>query len=45
MLAWTRVREAAFALAEAITAELRTASALDLAMLVVAGCQLRQAPG
>ena len=38
MSAWTRVRGSAFALAEAIAAELPTASALDLAMLVVVGC-------
>jgi len=39
--AWAKVREAAFASAEAIAAELRTASAPDLAMLVVAGRHLR----
>jgi NAD-specific glutamate dehydrogenase len=43
--AWVKVREAAFAPAETIAAELRTASAPDLAMLVVAGRQLRQALG
>jgi len=42
---WAKVRETAFAPAEAIAAELRTASAPDLAMLVVADCQLRQALG
>ncbi len=40
-----QVREAAFAPAGAIADELRTPSAPDLAMLVVAGCQLRQALG
>jgi hypothetical protein len=39
--AWAKVREAAFASAEAIAAELRSASAPDLAMLVVAGRHLR----
>jgi hypothetical protein len=43
--AWAKVREAVFVPAEPITAELRTASAPDLAMMVVAGCQLRQAQG
>jgi hypothetical protein len=43
--AWAKVREAAFAPAETITAELRTASAQDLAMMGVAGRQLRQALG
>ena len=43
--ACAKVQEAGFALAEAIAAGLRTASAPDLAMLVVAGCQLRQAFG
>jgi hypothetical protein len=38
MSAWTSVRESAFALAEVIAAELRPASAPDLAMLVAAGC-------
>jgi hypothetical protein len=42
---WAKVREVAFAPAEAIAAELRTASAPDLAMLVLAVCQLRQALG
>ncbi len=45
MSAWTRVREAAFAPAEAMAGELCTASTPDLAMLVVARCQLRQALG
>ena len=40
-----RVREAGVRPAEAIAAELRSASAPDLAMLVVAGRQLRQALG
>jgi ketosteroid isomerase-like protein len=40
-----KVREPALGPAEVIVAELRTASAPDLAMLVVAGGQLRQAPG
>jgi hypothetical protein len=43
--AWARVREGAFAPPEAIAAETRTAAAPDLAMLVVACCQLRQALG
>ena len=43
--AWAKIRDAPFAPAEAITAGLRTASAPDLAMLVVAGRQLRQALG
>ena len=43
--AWATVREAALAPAEAIAAELYTASAPDLVMLVVAGRQLRQALG
>ena len=43
--AWAKVREAALAPAEAIAAELYTASAPDLVMLVVAGRQLRQALG
>jgi hypothetical protein len=43
--AWAKVREAVFVPAEPITAELRTAAAPDLAMMVVAGCQLRQAQG
>jgi hypothetical protein len=43
--AWAKIREAAFTPAEAIAAELCTASAPNLAMLVVAGCQLRQALG
>jgi hypothetical protein len=42
---WAKVREAVFAPAEARAAELRTASAPDLAMMVVAGCQLGQAQG
>ena len=42
---WAKVREAAFAPAEAIAAELRTASAPDLAMLVVPDGQLHQALG
>jgi hypothetical protein len=40
-----KVREAVFAPAETITAELRTASAPDLAMLGVAGRQQCQAQG
>ena len=43
--AWAKVREAVFAPAETITAELRTASVPDLAMLGVAGRQQRQAQG
>jgi hypothetical protein len=43
--AWAKVGEAALGPAEVIAAELRTACAPDLAMLVVAGCRLRQAPG
>jgi hypothetical protein len=43
--AWAKVREAALAPVEAIAAELYTASAPDLFMLVVAGRQLRQALG
>ena len=43
--AWAKVRESALAPAEAIAAELYTASAPDLVMLVVAGRQLRQALG
>ena len=43
LFAWVRVGEGALAPAEAIAAELRTASAPDLAMLVVAaaGCVRR----
>jgi glutamate dehydrogenase len=43
--AWTASRGAALAPAEASVAELRAATAPDLAMLVVAGRQLRQALG
>ncbi|HTZ36127.1 MAG TPA: NAD-glutamate dehydrogenase [Stellaceae bacterium] len=43
--AWTRARTAQLAPAEAIAAELRAAPSPDLAMLVVAGRQLRQALG
>jgi len=43
--AWAKVREAALDPAKVIAAELGTASVPDLAMLVIAGCQLRQAPG
>jgi glutamate dehydrogenase len=43
--AWTATRTAQLAPAEAIAAELRAASNPDLAMLVVAGRQLRQALG
>jgi len=43
--AWAKVQEAALAPAEAIAAELYTASAPDLVMLVVTDCQLRQALG
>jgi glutamate dehydrogenase len=43
--AWTASRAAALAPAEAIAAELRAAPSPDLAMLVVAGRQLRQVLG
>jgi glutamate dehydrogenase len=43
--AWTAARAAELAPAEAIAAELRAAPSPDLAMLVVAGRQLRQALG
>ena len=43
--AWTSDRAAQLAPAEAIAAELRAATSPDLAMLVVAGRQLRQALG
>ena len=43
--AWAKEREPALAPANAIAAELRAAAAPDLAMLVVAGRQLRQALG
>jgi len=43
--AWAKDRAASLAPADAITAELRSANAPDLAMLVVAGRQLRQALG
>jgi glutamate dehydrogenase len=43
--AWAKDRAAALAPADAIAAELRSATAPDLAMLVVAGRQLRQALG
>jgi glutamate dehydrogenase len=43
--AWTATRAAQLAPAEAIAAELRAATTPDLAMLVVAGRQLRQALG
>jgi len=43
--AWAKDRAASLAPAEAIAAELRSATAPDLAMLVVAGRQLRQALG
>jgi glutamate dehydrogenase len=42
---WTATRAAQLAPADAIAAELRAAQAPDLAMLVVAGRQLRQALG
>jgi NAD-specific glutamate dehydrogenase len=45
LAAWADNRGAALAPAEASVAELRAASAPDLAMLVVAGRQLRQALG
>jgi glutamate dehydrogenase len=43
LAAWAKARAAALAPAEAIAAELRAATAADLAMLVVASRQLRQA--
>jgi glutamate dehydrogenase len=43
LAAWAAARAAALAPADAIAAELRSASTPDLAMLVVAGRQLRQA--
>jgi glutamate dehydrogenase len=45
LLAWAKDRAAALAPVDAIAAELRSATAPDLAMLVVAGRQLRQALG
>ena len=45
LAAWARDRATSLAPAEAIAAELRSATAPDLAMLVVAGRQLRQALG
>ncbi len=45
LAAWLDSHAGQFAPAEAIAAELRTATAPDLAMLVVAGRQLRQALG
>ena len=45
LAAWVKDRGAAIAPADAIAAELRSATAPDLAMLVVAGRQLRQALG
>jgi glutamate dehydrogenase len=45
IVAWAKDRGAALAPADAIAAELRSATAPDLAMLVVAGRQLRQALG
>jgi hypothetical protein len=41
--AWGKVRETAFAPVETIAAELRTASAQDLGMLVIAAANWRQA--
>jgi NAD-specific glutamate dehydrogenase len=43
--AWTTANAAVLAPAEAIAAELHATSSPDLAMLVVAGRQLRQALG
>ncbi|HKS89648.1 MAG TPA: NAD-glutamate dehydrogenase [Stellaceae bacterium] len=45
LVAWAEQNLAQLAPADAIAAELRAAAALDLAMLVVAGRQLRQALG
>ena len=45
LAAWAKERAAALAPAEAIAAELRAGAVPDLAMLVVAGRQLRQALG
>jgi glutamate dehydrogenase len=45
LAAWIEAHAAALVPAEAIAAELRAAQAPDLAMLVVAGRQLRQATG
>jgi glutamate dehydrogenase len=45
LAAWTEQRASALAPAEAIAAELRAGAAPDLAMLVVASRQLRQALG
>jgi NAD-specific glutamate dehydrogenase len=45
LAAWVKDRAASLAPADAIAAELRSATAPDLAMLVVAGRQLRQALG
>jgi glutamate dehydrogenase len=45
LAAWTKDRTAALALAEAIAAELRAGVMPDLAMLVVASRQLREALG
>jgi glutamate dehydrogenase len=45
LAAWAKDRAASLAPAEAIATELRSATAPDLAMLVVAGRQLRQALG
>jgi glutamate dehydrogenase len=45
LAAWSREHQTALAPAEAIAAELRSATSPDLAMLVVAGRQLRQALG
>ena len=45
LAAWTASHAAALAPADSLAAELRTAGNADLAMLVVAGRQLRQALG
>ncbi len=45
LAAWTKDRTAALALPEAIAAELRAGVMPDLAMLVVASRQLREALG
>jgi hypothetical protein len=42
LLAWVKVQETGFPLAEVIAAELCPASAPDLAMLVITGCLLRR---
>ena len=45
LVAWTKQRAGAIAPAEVIAAELRAGATPDLAMLVVASRQLRQALG